>query len=117
MASISLAKNCFPMFFMKLILSFCILGLKLIFVTGLEKFDTAVARVICPYLLGPCLSCFENIYFGPVYLSPSSHTDSEPGEVAEEEDEDDGDEDQRRLLLPPPDVQLTATHGGHRHPR
>ena len=51
-----------------------------------------------------------------VYLN-TSHTDSEPGEVAEEEDEDDGDEDQRRLLLPPTDVQLTATHGGHSHPR
>ena len=52
-----------------------------------------------------------------MYLNPSSHTDSEPGEVAEEEDEDDGDEDQRRLLLPPPDVQLTTAHGGHRHPK
>ena len=61
-----------------------------------------------------CFSCNSFCHF--VYLS-TSHTDSEPGEVAEEEDEDDGDEDQRRLLLPTPDVQLTAADGGHSHPR
>ena len=62
-----------------------------------------------------CFSCNSFCHF--VYLSTSSHTDSEPGEVTEEEDEDDGDEDQRRLLLPPPDVQLTTADGGYRHPR
>ena len=51
-----------------------ILGPKLIFVTGLVTFVTAVARLVCPDLLGYCLSRFENINFGPsIYrLQPNS---------------------------------------------
>ena len=42
-----------------------VLGPKLIFVTDWVKFVTAVARLVCPDLLGWCLSCPANIYFGP----------------------------------------------------
>ena len=41
------------------------LGPKLIFVTGLEIFVTAVARLVCPDLHGKCLSRSANIYCGP----------------------------------------------------
>ena len=39
--------------------------LPLIFVTGLVKFVTAVARLVCLDLLGLCLSHFANINSGP----------------------------------------------------
>ena len=42
-----------------------VLGPKLFFVTGLVIFATAVARLVCPDLLGKCLSRSANIYFGP----------------------------------------------------
>ena len=45
-----------------------ILGPKLIFVSGLVIFVTAVARLVCPDLLGKCLSCSASIYFGPSNL-------------------------------------------------
>ena len=38
-----------------------LLGPKLIFVTGLVKFVTAVAILVCPDMLGKCLSGFANI--------------------------------------------------------
>ena len=43
-----------------------ILGPELIFVTGFVKFVTAVARLVCPDLLG---SGFANINFGPSMYS------------------------------------------------
>ena len=42
-----------------------ILGPELIFVTGLVKCVTAVARLVCLDLLGQCLSCFASNNFGP----------------------------------------------------
>ena len=42
-----------------------ILGPKLFFVTGLVIFVTAVARLVCPDLLGQCLSRSANNNFGP----------------------------------------------------
>ena len=39
-----------------------VLGPELIFVIGLVKFVIAVARLVCPDLLGKCFSCFANIY-------------------------------------------------------
>ena len=41
------------------------IDVNLIFVTGLVKFVTAVARLVCLELLGYCLSLSANIYFGP----------------------------------------------------
>ena len=49
-----------------------LLGPKLIFVTGLVNFVTAVARLVCPDLLGWCLSRSANIYFGPSILGGGS---------------------------------------------
>ena len=50
-----------------------VLGPKLILETGLVKFVTAAAGLVCPDLLGLCLSRSANIYFGPsMLLDPSS---------------------------------------------
>ena len=42
-----------------------LLGPELIFVTGVVTFVNAVARLICPDLLGWCSLIFTNIYSGP----------------------------------------------------
>ena len=45
--------------------SVTVLGPKLIFITGLVIFVTAVARIVCPDLLKQCLSRLAKINFGP----------------------------------------------------
>ena len=42
-----------------------VLDLESIFLTGLAKFVTAAARLVCLDLLRYCLACPANIYFGP----------------------------------------------------
>ena len=42
-----------------------LLGPKSLFVIDLVYFATAVARLVCPDLLGKCLSHFANHFFGP----------------------------------------------------